>query len=234
MIYKLDYQDGATELEASISYPKANNAPIILVCHAWSGKDQFAEETVARISEWGYVGVAIDMYGKGVVGKSQQENARLKQPFLDDRALLKNRLQKGFDLARSLKDADGSKVAAIGFGFGGLCALDLARSKVALKGAVAFYGHFEESAESRNQDIKSKILILHGAEDSVVPASEVLEFGTRLNKLDVDWQCHIFGRTLHAFMNPASNAPAVGIAFQEDSAKRAWQLTRCFLDELLS
>ena len=82
------------------------------------------------------------MYGKGVLGKSKDENAALKKPFIENRQLLLNRVIKGFEIASSLPYVDSKHVAILGFGFGGVCALDLARSGTDLKGAISVYGHF--------------------------------------------------------------------------------------------
>ena len=89
--------------------------------------------------------LALDMYGKGVLGDSKEENAALKKPFIENRNLLQRRVLKAFEVATNLPYADAKKTAVVGYGFGGVCALDLARSGADLKGAVSIYGHFDPS-----------------------------------------------------------------------------------------
>jgi dienelactone hydrolase len=115
----------------------------VLLCHSWSGRDSYIAKQAEIIAQLGYVGFAIDIYGKGVVGKSKEENAALKKPFLENRSLLQRRLLKGLDILHTLPQVSTSHIAVMGFGFGGLCALDLARSTSVLKGAISLYGHFE-------------------------------------------------------------------------------------------
>lgn len=138
----ISYSDKSTELEGFVAYPSQEKRPAVILCHAWRGRDDFICEKAEEIASWGYVGFALDMYGKGVLGKSKEENAALKKPFLEDRALLQRRVLKAFETVQSLPYVDSSRIAVLGFGFGGICALGLARSSANLRGAISIYGHF--------------------------------------------------------------------------------------------
>ena len=96
---------------------------MVILCHAWRGRDDFICKKAELMTQWGYAGFALDMYGKGVLGNSKEENASLKAPFIQDRELLKRRVLKALDVASSLPSVDTSRIAVIGFGFGGICAL---------------------------------------------------------------------------------------------------------------
>jgi dienelactone hydrolase len=126
----LHYQDGDQELEAYFAYDSdlSGPLPVVLIQHAWGGRDAFVADKALKLAELGYLGFACDTYGKGVLGASAQENSALMQPFLQDRAKLQRRVHAGLAAARQLANADGERIAVIGFCFGGLCALDLARS----------------------------------------------------------------------------------------------------------
>jgi len=189
--------------------------------------------TKAKPPELGYAGFAIDMYGKGVLGNSKEENAALKKPFIEDRYLLQSRLLKGFDKACTLPQVDSTRIAVLGFGFGGLCALELARSGVDVQGAISIYGHFEFPLKSPLQAIKAKILILHGYNDPISPVSELNAFQQELSNANVDWQSHVYGNTFHAFATPSANEPAAGIMYNPVSAQRAWHEVENFLAEIL-
>lgn len=226
----IPYFDQGVELEAFAARQDLKKRPLVFLCHPWAGKNEFICEKAKRIAELGFIGFANDMYGKGVVGKSSAENAALKKPFLDDRHLLQRRLLKGFETALSLDSIDPHRIVALGYGFGGLCALDLARNREDLLGAVAIHGHFEP-APYPHPEIRAKILLLHGANDPVVPIHELFTFG---KEQKTDWQAHIFGNTFHAFPNPLANDQAGGILYNAESAERSWNEIERFLEEIFN
>jgi dienelactone hydrolase len=207
----IPYKDQDFDLEGFVAYSAEEKRPLVIFCHAWRGRDEFICQQAERAASLGYIGFAIDMYGKGVLGKSKEENAALKKTFLDDRLLLKRRLIKGFDVACSLPSVDCANIAVVGFGFGGLCALDLARSGVNLKGVISVYGHFDPPRGCPIYPIKAKVLILHGFNDPISPMSELLQFQQEMDKDQVNWQAHIYSHTVHAFATPSANDPAAGI-----------------------
>lgn len=231
---KIPYQDQEVDLEAFVAYPSEEKRPVVILCHAWKGKDDFICEKAKEIAEWGYVGFALDMYGKGVLGKSKEENAALKKPFMENRQLLLNRVVAGFKIACNLPYVDSKYVAILGFGFGGVCALDLARSGADLKGAISVYGHFEPPPNLLMQSIKAKILVLHGYKDPITPQDELRSFELEMNKSRIDWQAHIYGDAMHAFATPGANDPSSGILYNPVAASRAWTAIHNFLDEIFS
>ncbi len=232
--HAVPYSDQETLLEGFAATPKSGKRPVVILCHAWKGRDPFICEKAELIAEWGYACFALDMYGKGVLGRTKEECAALKKPFLDDRRLLQRRLLKGYETALSLPGADPDRVAVIGYGFGGLCALDLSRSGVGLKGAVSIYGHFEAPVGVQTEPIRAKILILHGYNDPIATQSDLRAFEKEMEKGGVDWQAHIFGGTLHAFAAPGVNDPSSGLAYNPLSAQRADQCIRQFLEDIFS
>ncbi len=155
----LPYTDDKSDLEAFIACPSEEKRPAVILCHAWRGRDDFICEKAKLIASWGYVGFALDMYGKGVLGKNKEENAALKKPFLVNRELLQKRLLKALEVAVSLSYVDSKRIAVLGYGFGGLCALDFARTGSDLQGAISIYGHYEPLPNSLEKPIKANILI---------------------------------------------------------------------------
>jgi dienelactone hydrolase len=232
--YLLEYHDGETLLEAYVALPatEATRRPAVIVSHAWAGRAQFECEKADKLAAQGYVGVAIDNYGKGVFGNNNEENAALMTPFLRDRGKLRKRLQAGIAAARSISMVDQDRIAAIGFCFGGLCVLDMARSGADLKGVVSFHGLFNAPENLPNGKITAKVLALHGHDDPMVPPEKVLALQSELTAAGVDWQVHAYGGTMHAFTNPQANAPQNGMAWNPVAEKRAWQSMQNFLAEI--
>lgn len=230
----VSYQDDGVDLEGFVAYPTGKNLPLVILCHAWRGRDDFICEKAQAIAKLGYVGFALDMYGKGVLGKSKEQNISLKKPFIENRYLLQNRVLKAFEVACNLSYIDKTQVAVLGFGFGGICALDLARSGINLRGTVSIYGHFDPPPVPLIKPIQGKILILHGYNDPITPQNELDRFEKELNDLKIDWQAHIYGNTMHAFSTPGANDPDSGILYNSASAKRAWVSVCSFLDEIFT
>ena len=113
------------------------------------------------------------MYGKGVLGQNNEECAGLMQPFMDERSLIMSRLNAALYAVKLLPWVDDKKIAAIGFCFGGLCVLDLARSGVDIKGVVSFHGLLGAPEQNLAHAIKAKVLVLHGHDDPMAPVDQV-------------------------------------------------------------
>ncbi len=229
----ITYQDHNTTLEGFSVHSGEEMRPLVILCHAWNGRDEFICDKAREIAEWGYASFALDMYGKGILGKTKEENALLKKPFMEDRSLLQKRVVKGFEVASRLSYVDAKRVAVLGFGFGGVCALDLARSGVDLKGAISIYGHFDSPPALLLKPIRAKILILHGYNDPVASQQTLEGFEKEMDQGQVDWQAHVYGGTMHAFAAPGANDPQAGVLYNPLAAKRAWVSIRNFLAETL-
>jgi dienelactone hydrolase len=228
----IEYQEGTDVFDGFLAKPDApSKHPAVLVAHAWRGRDEFADERAKRLAELGYIGFAIDYYGKGKRAANDDEARALMMPLAKDRALLRRRLIAAVDAVRSRDDVDASKVAAIGFCFGGLCALDLARAGAPVAGVVAFHGLFFP-APIPNAKITAKVLALHGWDDPSVPPEAVVAFAKEMTDAGADWQLHGYGHTVHAFTNPQANARAEGKAYDAKADARSWTAMTNFLAEL--
>lgn len=228
----MSYFDEEKELEAYYAYISDQKSPLIILCHAWAGKDAFIIQAADRISQWGYNAFALDMYGKNILGKSKEENAALKAPFINDRSFLQRRVLKGYEFACSLPMTDATKIVVLGFGFGGICALDLARSGVLLRGVISVYGHFEPPVNVKTKPIQTRVLILHGFNDSIATIEQLQTFGKELDTTNTIWQANLYGNSAHAFINPKANDANAGILFNETTAEFAWNDIESFLKQL--
>lgn len=231
----LEYKDGNTTFEAYVALPATEISlrPAVLVSHAWAGRSAFECEKADRLAALGYVGVAIDNYGKGVLGRDNAENSALMTPLVHDRGMLRSRLLAGLAAVKSIAMVDTTRIGAIGFCFGGMCVLDLARSGADLRGVVSFHGLFAP-ANLPNASIKAKVLALHGHDDPLVSPAAVLALQQELTDAGADWQLHAYGNTSHAFTNPAANDAANGMHYNTTATRRAWRSMEEFLAEVLA
>ncbi len=230
----VEYEHAGAQLEGFLAYDdvEVGARPGVMVVHAWAGRSEFECDKARALAELGYVGFAADLYGKGVLGSSTEENAGLMQPFLQDRALLQSRLTTALVTLKSLPEVDNDRIAAIGFCFGGLCVLDMARTGTDIKGVASFHGLFGAPGNTAGTKIKAKVLALHGHEDPMVPVDAVVELEKELTEASADWQIYVYGNALHAFTNPAANNPELGAIYNKNADKRSWQALLNFLDEL--
>jgi dienelactone hydrolase len=232
----IDYTDNGVALEGTLVTPNNSKGklPAVLVVHDWSGKNSFATEKAALLAQLGYAGFAIDMYGKGKLGTTNDEKLALMQPLMQDRQALRQRIIASLTIAQQQPQIDADNIAVIGFCFGGLCALDLARSGVNIKGAVSFHGLLGAPDIQSAPKISAKVLALHGYNDPMGTPDQVMTFCDEMTAAQADWQVHMYGNTTHAFMNPLANDPAAGLAYQPQTAARAWRLMEDFLAEIFT
>ncbi len=228
------YTDEDVLLEGFFAYDDAieGKRPVVLINHAWGGRDDFVGGKAIKLAELGYLAFAVDMYGKGVKGESKEQCAALMQPFMDDRAKLQQRLNAGLQAVKLMPWADENKIAAIGFCFGGLCVLDLARSGADIAGVVSFHGLLFPAENISEPVVKAKVLVLHGRDDPMVPPDLVLSFQEELTQAGADWQFMSYGNTMHAFTNPVANDPDFGTVYQADADRRSWLAMQTFLSEI--
>lgn len=233
-ITTLDYALHDTTFESYLAYNDSGNfpKPAVLVFHDWSGCNDFAKEKARQLADLGYVGFAVDLYGHGKIGQNNDEKAKLMAPLVENRELLLARLKTAYDVCKALEVVDASRIATIGFCFGGLCALDLARSGTDIKGAVSFHGALGKPNDNMVKKIKSKILVLHGYDDPMVPPSQVENFASEMTEAQADWQIHMYGHTLHAFTNPNANDPNFGTVYNATADQRSWLAMKNFLAEI--
>ena len=233
----VEYKDGAVTCEGYVAYDGAakSKRPGVLVSHAWGGQGKLERAKAEKLADLGYVGFALDLYGKGKRGASMEENAKLMQPFIDDRAMLRKRITAGLDALKKHPRVDAGRVGAIGFCFGGLCVLDLARSVPRdLKGVVSFHGLFHPPKLGPQPPITAKVLILHGYDDPMAKPDSVVAIAQELTQAKADWQLHAYGGTSHAFTNPEANSPDHGLLYNATADRRSWVAMKNFLEEALA
>ena len=228
---KITYQSGENSFEGFLAQPEGDSNPCVLIAHTWAGRDAFVEEKAKLLTELGYAGFAIDMYGDGKIGTSNEENAGMMQPLLDDREELARRALASLDAVSKIDSIDASKIVIMGYCFGGLVAMDLARTGADIKGAVSFHG-FLAGPENSTNEIKAKLLALHGDSDPMVGQDQIESFRQEMTSKKVDWQLHVFGGAMHSFTNPEANDPDFGAVYSKNADERSWKIFTDLLKEL--
>ncbi len=225
------YREGEDHFDAFIARPEGQGPhPAVLVCHMFGGRDDFAEEKARKLAELGYVGAAIDLYGLGQRGTDRASSQALMMPLIQDPPRLRRRLAAAYQAVRLLDGVDPDRMGAIGFCFGGLCALLSARMGLPLRGVVSFHGLLK-IGERLDAKVHAKILVLHGQDDPMAPPSDVGAFAEEMKRIDADWQLHAYPGVMHAFTNPVANDPGFGTVYHAETDRRSWvEMTRFFED----
>ncbi len=231
----VEYTHDGDVLEGYMAWDERRPGPRpgVLVSHAWGGRGDLECAKARELAELGYCGFALDVYGKGVRGSGPDENAKLMQPFLDDRAMLQGRISAALETLRGQDEVDAQRTAAIGYCFGGLCVLDLARTGSDVRGVVSLHGLFNSPGNTSGVSIGAKVLALHGHDDPMVPVEAVNALEAELSEAGADWQIHVYGNAMHAFTNPNANSPDRGTVYDADADRRSWIATVGFLEEVL-
>jgi dienelactone hydrolase len=230
----IDYFDGDQVLQGMMAWDDdvTGARPGVLVSHAWSGRSSFEEGKAEKLAALGFRGFALDLYGKGVLGTSMAENAALMQPLLDDREMLQRRMLLARDVMRKQAEVDSQHLAAIGFCFGGLCVLDLARTGADIAGVASFHGLFHPPGNTEGNAIRAKVLVMHGWDDPMATPAQAIALASELSAAGANWQLHAYGGTSHAFTNPDASDAANGLMYRADADRRSWQALQNFLAEL--
>ncbi|MDR3504487.1 MAG: dienelactone hydrolase family protein [Legionella sp.] len=228
------YHQDELELQGFLAYDssKEGTRPAVIVAHDWSGRNEFACQKATMLAEMGYLGFALDMFGDAQVGTTTEEKSALIQPLVSNQALLRRRLDVALNTVLSIPEVDKERVAIIGFCFGGMCALELARSGADIKGAVSFHGLLNKPGTMKADAIKAKVLALHGYEDPMANPEQANAFCQEMTAAKVDWQLHMYGQVQHAFTNPNAHDIQLGLIYNSAAAKRSWQAMTNFLQEI--
>jgi dienelactone hydrolase len=230
------YEHEGARLEGFLAVGDAAAGPVpgVLIAHAWGGRGEQEDAAARRLAGLGYAGFALDLFGRGVRGTSREENAALIAPFLADRTMLQARMINAVSTLQRQDEVDSRRIAAIGFCFGGLCVLDLARSGADVRGVVSLHGLFTPPEPRPGVPVRAKVLALHGHDDPMAPAAAVNALEQELSAAGADWQIHVYGGTMHAFTNPKANDADFGTVYNEVADRRAWASTMTFLAEILA
>lgn len=228
------YRDGDLELRGIIERPREPNGRAILVVHEAPGLGDNARRRTFMLAELGYLALAADLYGGGrTYGGSEatQQMDRLRA----DPAVLRRRVSAGLDALTSLAGLPPEQCAAIGYCFGGLAVLELARGGAPLAAVVSFHGLLRSSAPARKGEVRARILACTGAKDPLVPLEDVAAFGEEMDAAAADWQLIVYGRALHSFTNRnVAGGADPRMDYDPSADRQSWAAALLFLEEALS
>jgi dienelactone hydrolase len=240
----VSYEHDGVKLQGYLAYDDAKTAqgklPGVLIVHEWWGLNDYAKRRAREVAELGYVGFALDMYGAGVVGNSPDEAGALAKQFYG-KPLMASRARAGLDQLLATGLVDPSRVAAIGYCFGGTTVQALAYSGAPLAGIVSFHGGLIPATPETAAAVKAKILICSGGLDPSIKPDELTAYLKSLNETKLDYRFVQYAGALHAFTNPEADAKVATypglkgfIGYSPSADRRSWQDMRDFLGEIFA
>ena len=178
-------------------------APAVLVMHSALGIAHQVNEPIARkLADLGYVAICTDMYGAHLEGSSVEDSA---QAFFENRAdpeKQRARTVAWFDRVATLPGVDVERIAAVGFCYGGMTVLELARSGANLKAAVSYHGVLTTHATAEPGAVRGHVVAYCGAGDPYAPLEDVDNLHQEMRDAGVNYQITIFGAAAHGFTDP--------------------------------
>jgi dienelactone hydrolase len=234
----ITYKDGKTELEGFFAHdPEVEQTgKAVLIVHQWTGLGDNEKMRARMLAKLGYKAFALDIYGKGI--RPQPPAAgKFAGKYKGDRRLYRQRLELGLTQLKSLSKLSDKDIAAIGYCFGGTGVLEIARSGTPLAGIVSFHGGLgaAEGMSAKKESLKSKLLVLHGADDPYVPAKEVAAFKEEIKTANGEMKFIAYPGAVHAFTQTgAGNDNSKGAAYNADADKKSWNAMQEFFKTIFA
>lgn len=233
----VEYKDGDQVLQGYLAYDDASKVkrPGILVTHEWKGIDKYTKMRTEQLAKLGYVAFAPDIYGKGVRPTSTEEASKTSGQYKQNRSLLRSRIKSGYGVLKNYQYTDPNKIVAIGYCFGGTAVLELARSGEKLDGVVSIHGGLDTPNINDGKNIKTEVLVLHGADDPNVPAKDIDVFQNEMRLGNVDWRMISYGDAVHGFSNPNNGTDkSKGVAYNKKADMRSFKDMMSFFKEVFN
>jgi len=234
MAYKtLEYRDGAVSLKGFLADDgRSGPRPGVVLFPEATGVGEHVIERARRLAALGYVALAGDPYGDGEQARDLPHAIELMTAVRSDVNRWRARAQAALDALSAQSSVDRTKLAAIGYCFGGSTALELGRTGAPLSAVVSFHGGLEAPKPDDGKNIRAKVLVCHGASDPLIPPEHVSAFEAQMRNTTVDWQVCIYGGAVHSFTNPdADKLGNPAFAYNASADRRSWAAMLALFDE---
>ncbi|HEX3429898.1 MAG TPA: dienelactone hydrolase family protein [Rhizomicrobium sp.] len=207
--------------------------PGVLVVHQGRGLAEHTKERARMLAELGYVAFALGMFGE--TPRDMQHAMQLLQQMRENPALLRRRAIAGLDKLKAQPNVDATRLAAIGYCFGGVVVLELARLDAGLAAIVAFHPALTNLPERDDRKISAKIMVCAGDEDPLIPVPSRENFAALMRASSADWQLLLYGGAGHSFTDKDVDALNMkGFSYHASTDRRSWAAMRELLEETLA
>ena len=214
---------------------KEGKRPAVLVVHEWWGLGEYARSRAKQLAELGYIAMAVDMYGNGRTAEDPGGAQTLATPFYMNPQLAKTRLDAAITKLKTYAQTDTSKMAAIGYCFGGFVVLNAAKLGADLKGVVSFHGNLLGAPVNKDL-LKANVLVCHGEADNFVPPAEVNAFKKSMDSINAGYTFKSYPNAVHAFTNPKATETGkkfnIPVAYNASADSTSWNDMKTFFAKI--
>ena len=214
---------------------KEGKRPAVLVVHEWWGLGEYARSRAKQLAELGYIAMAVDMYGNGRTAEDPGGAQILATPFYMNPQLAKTRLDAAITKLKTYAQTDTSKMAAIGYCFGGFVVLNAAKLGADLKGVVSFHGNLLGAPVNKDL-LKANVLVCHGEADNFVPPAEVNAFKKSMDSINAGYTFKSYPNAVHAFTNPKATETGkkfnIPVAYNASADSTSWNDMKTFFAKI--
>jgi len=233
-IQDIEYHADGARLVGTLAVDdaRAGKRPGVIVAHEGGGLGDHARNAARRLAEAGYIAFALDYYGDGKPLADLSQAMPRIMAWMADPAGIRARAHAALEVLTSQPETDTSKLAGIGYCFGGTTVLEMARAGEPLAAVVGFHSGLGTGRPAQAGAVKAKILVQIGADDPIIPADQRVAFEKEMTEAKVDWRMLLYGGAGHSFTNPEVNALGrPGFEYNESADKRSWRAMLDLFDE---
>jgi dienelactone hydrolase len=234
---EIAYKQGDTELTGFLAWDDAarGKRPGVLVVHEWWGHNQHARNQAIRLAKAGYVGFALDMYGKGKLATHPADAKAFMEEATKDPQVVAARFDAALDLLKARPEVNPKRIGALGYCFGGTVALGMARAGADLAAVATFHAGLVPPGEPAGKGkVKARILVNTGGRDVMVPPAQVAAFKAEMKKAGAEAEVIVYPSAKHSFTNPdAAQAGMDALAYDAAADQKSWKATVAFLKKAL-
>jgi dienelactone hydrolase len=235
---KLEYHADGLHMVGHLARPPAaatGSHPGVLVFPEAFGLGEHAISRADRLAELGYIALAADLHGDRYISTNLPEAMGLLAPMRENPAKIRARADGALQALLAQPGVDPTRIAAIGFCFGGTMSLELARSGAPIAAVVGFHSGLATKTPEDAKNIRARVLICTGADDPGIDPDQRRAFEEEMRAGNVNWQMSVYGQTVHSFTN--KDADKLGrpdfAAYNEQADRRSWSEMLTLFGEVL-
>lgn len=230
----LVYTAGGKQLKSYLAWDAAQSGrrPAVAIFPEWWGSNEYVKRRAREIAGLGYVALAVDLYGDGVEAQDSTQAGTLMNGLFADMNATSERVKAAIAQLRARPEVDPARVGAMGYCLGGAMSLHAARLGLPLRGVVSFHGALKQTHVAQKGDVKAKVLVLHGADDVLVPDDEQAAFRKEMADLGADLDFRAYPGAKHGYTNPEATAKGqkygLPLAYDKATDERSWNDMQAF------
>jgi dienelactone hydrolase len=225
---EVSYTADSLTMKAYLVYDDkfSGKRPGVLVVHEWWGNNDYSRKRADMLASLGYVALAVDMYGNGKVVDNPNDAGKLAAEVVTNLPIMKSRFDAAMDFLKADEHVDPTRIAAIGYCFGGAVVLGMAREGADLKAVVSFHGNLATQHPAEMGKVKARILVCNGADDKFISAEMIKKFKDEMKAAGANLKFVNYPGAIHSFTNPASTELGkkfnIPLAYNEKADKESW------------